>query len=272
MIELAFLEEHLPELASYVRDRYADRGAVTIGSKAEPTDYVTEVDLAVQQMLEERIRAAFPGDHVVGEEDLTEFPEDPDARCWIIDPIDGTSNFVRGLFPSFGISVGFVQWGNPVVGGVMLPMTGDLFLAERGAGATRNGERIHVSAVDDLAAACAEVDFSIRPHRAPLLDVTRRLIEETGQIRCHCAAVVPLCSIATGDIDLYVHVALNPWDYVAAMLVVEEAGGKATQFDGAPLTPIRPGRRSILASNGVLHETARAKLDLDDANYKGLAP
>lgn len=257
MQEFEFIREALDDLAVYVRGKYAQRHAVEITSKSEDNDLLTEVDLAVQDELARRIAAQYPSDFIVGEEaGLSTIPAASDERIWLIDPIDGTQNFVRGLFPAYGISVALAVGGVPVVGGVAVPGTGELYMAQRGDGAYRNGERLRVSVVNRLSIARAEIDFSCPRDRASTLASFSRLIEAAGQVRCHCAAVIGLCSIATGDMDAYVHVQLNPWDFAAAMIIVEEAGGRVTRLDGSTLSLFH-GPGGVLASNGRIHEELR---------------
>ncbi len=253
MKEIEFIRETLDDLAVYVRRKHAMRSAVTVSHKGELYDIVTEVDSVVQSEIARRIANVFPKDAVIAEEDgLDQIPKDAEARVWIIDPIDGTQNFIRGLFPTYGISVGLAAGGIPVAGGVAVPGTGELFLAQTGSGALRNGERIRVSAIDNITQARAEVDFSSPADRTATLWQFGPLIETVGQVRCHCAAVIGLCSIATGDMDAYVHVGLNPWDYAASMIIVQEAGGLVTRLDGTPIS-LFDGKRGVLGSNGLLH-------------------
>lgn len=254
MKELEFIKSVLDDMAIFVRSKYAMRDGMRVSTKREANDLLTEVDLAVQEEIVSRIREAFPKDQIFAEEDgLHELPADRDGRTWLIDPIDGTQNFVRGLFPAFGISLGFAVEGKPVAGGVAVPGKGELFLAEKGGGAFRNGERIVVSDVDAMGSARAEIDFSGPWDREEILQRFSPLMIAIGQVRCHCAAVIGLCSIATADMDAYVHVALNPYDYAAAMIIVEEAGGLVTRLDGRPIH-VFDGGRGVLASNGVLHD------------------
>ncbi len=263
MTDIEFIQHTLDDLAVFVRQKYAMRESVSMTHKAEPNDLVTEVDLAVQEEIQRRIEQTFPGDAIVGEENgMTDFPTGAEKRAWVIDPIDGTQNFVRGLFPSYGISLGLAVGGLPVAGGVAVPGIGQLFLAEKGSGAFRNGERIHVSAVDEVSRARAEVDFAGMVDRAATLRQFGPFIETVGQVRCHCAAVIGLCSVATGDMDAYVHVTLNPWDFAASMIILEEAGGKVTRLDGSPLN-LFDGGNGVLGSNGILHDA------LSDLAMKG---
>jgi len=253
MTEMELLTDLLRDLSAYVRERYADRASVEVGSKSEPNDLLTEVDVAVQRRAMERIAREFPSDHFVGEEEgMHGTPEDRSSRMWVMDPIDGTQNFVLGLFPAFGISLAFVAGGALKAGGVSMPMTNDLFLAEHGGGAFRNGQRLRVSDVGSLGIARVEVDFGSPSIREANLKAAGNIILKGGQIRCHCAAVGGICSGATGDMDGYVHVKLSPWDYAASVLIAQEAGGKATRFDGAPLD-LFGGSTSVLVTNGVIH-------------------
>lgn len=254
MKEIAFIEDVLHEATEYARAKYQDKVGLHVESKADPNDLLTEADLTIQRMVVKRIESEFPGDHVAAEESgKNVMPADRNVRCWILDPIDGTQNFVRGIFPLFGISLGFTQQGYLHAGGVSLPMLDQYLLAEKGSGATRNGARLQVSKVAEARVARVEIDFSISEHRQKTLDRFSPLICNTGQVRCLCSAVVSLCSIATGDLDAYVHVGLSPWDYAASQLLLEEAGGKATRLDGAELN-VFDAKRGMLATNGLLHE------------------
>lgn len=263
MSEIRFIEGLLTELTPYVRERYATRRTLSVATKSNPTDLLTEVDVEVQQRAQRRLQAAYPNDLFIAEEEgLGLLPDDPDRRCWIMDPIDGTQNFVRGLFPAFGISLAFVQGGAVRAAGVMLPITGDLFLAERGQGASRNGARLRVSEVDRLGHAWIEVDYGTQTKREETLRLSSNVVVRAGAIRCVCAAVVGMCSIATADLDGYVHVGLNPWDYAAALLIVEESGGVASCADGSPLRVFGP-RNGVIVSNGRFHEELLAALGRD---------
>lgn len=255
------LRQILITAGEVLRAKYAIRGTLGVTSKSSPNDLLTEADLAVQAHSIHAIRETFPEDFIVGEEgDFARCPSDTGIRCWIIDPIDGTQNFVRGLFPAFGISLAFAAAGRPQAGGVLFPITHDLFYAQRGEGATRNDAPIHVSRIESVDRARIEVDFSGPRHRGSTLAANTRLIRRCGQLRCHCATVVGLCSVASGEMDGFTHVSINPWDYAAGQLLVEEAGGQVTRLDGTPL-PLLEGRQSVLASNGHLHAELMSLLD-----------
>jgi len=253
MNEIQFVRESLNDLAVFVRAKYASRASVRISEKREANDLLTEVDLAVQEELVKRITKAYPNDFIAAEEaGFSRLPEDPNVRAWVIDPIDGTQNFVRGLFPSFGISLALAEGGTPLLGGVAVPMTGDLFTAQRGSGAFRNGERLSVSTISTVGLVRAEIDFGGPWDRPGTLAAFDTVIRNAGQIRCHCAAVIGLCSVATGDMDAYFHVGLHPWDYAAGQVIVEEAGGTVTRLDGKP-AHLFDGGHGLLATNGHVH-------------------
>lgn len=253
MRELDFIQEFLLANRGYVREKYAAKQDLMITTKTSAADLLTEVDLTVQQRIVMEIQHRFPGDHVLAEEgEHSEAPSEIPERCWVIDPIDGTANFVRGMFPIFAISVAFVLRGEAAAVGVLLPETGVLLLAERGAGATRNGKRLDVSNVDALDAARLDIDFGIISDRRPSLARFGEMLCSVGQLRCHGSAVASICQVATGDIDAYVHVTLYPWDFAAAQLIVEEAGGLATRLDGTPLR-VFDGRKGVMITNGKMH-------------------
>lgn len=254
MEELDFIETFLVDNAMYVRSRHADKALLQVTAKTNPSDLLTEADLTVQQHAVEHIAEAFPGDRLVAEEgDFKELPTDAKARCWVLDPVDGTNNFVRGLFPIFAISIAFCEGGHPQAAGVVLPGTGDIFLARRGAGARRNGAPMQVSSVSEMEQARLDLDFGHATERRQWVERAPELIMKSGQIRCHGSAVAALCQVATGDLDATLHMGLQPWDYAAAQLIVEEAGGKTSRLDGSPLE-VFDGRKGVLISNGLIHQ------------------
>jgi myo-inositol-1(or 4)-monophosphatase len=253
MKEIHLIEEFLTANLGYVREKYSDKASLTVSAKTSANDLLTEVDLTVQKRFVDLVSDAFPGDLVVGEEGgYSRYPEDRNARCWVIDPIDGTNNFVRGLFPIFAISIAFTVRGEVSAAGVILPATGDLFLAESGSGSFRNGQRLHVSEVQAVNEACVHVDFCTPANRDELLARTGEVLRNAGQIRCHGSAVASICQIATGDVDGYVHLGLDPWDFAAAKLIVEEAAGRTSRLDGRLLRVFAP-KSGLVITNGAIH-------------------
>lgn len=254
MTEIEFIERFLKENVGYVREKYSGKNALTVTEKDDANDLLTEVDLTIQKRAVEQVRQHFPGDILVGEEGQhARFPDDPDGRAWVIDPIDGTYNFVRGLFPVFGISLAFAQGGVPVAGGVMLPIAGNLFLAERGGGSYLNGCALQVSDVKTVAEACVDVDFCGLEDRRRLLESASDAVCSVGQMRVHGSAVASICQIASADTEGYLHMSLHPWDYAAGQVIVEEAGGISSRLDGSPLK-LFDRREGVLITNGAIHE------------------
>jgi len=254
MRELDFIGESLAAVSPYVRERYAQRGGLSVRGKRGAMDLLTEVDLEVQRRLVEAIEKAFPGDLVVAEEaGLDQLPPDRQHRCWFIDPIDGTQNFVRGMFPDFGVSLAFADAGEVRAGGVAMAGAEILMLAGRGQGATRNGKPMRVSSVDKLAEARIDIDFGYPHQRQGTLDLFSALICEAGQFRCYCAAIAGLCAVACGETDAYAAMFTQPWDSAAGALLVEEAGGRVSTATGGPLNLVH-GHSSIVVSNGAIHD------------------
>jgi myo-inositol-1(or 4)-monophosphatase len=229
MPELPFIAEFLEANAAYAMEKFGARAEITVAQKRDANDLLTEVDLTLQKRAVDLIHAQFPGDAIMAEEgEYAKPPKDKNARCWIMDPIDGTNNFVRGLYPLFGISIGFAVGGEVIAGGVALPGKGVILLAERGAGATMNGAPLRVSGTKILGNARVDFDFS------------------------GGSAVASIAQVATGDIDAYVHMSLSPWDFAAGQLIVEEAGGIASRHDGTPLR-VFDGKKGVVISNTALH-------------------
>ena len=260
--ERVFIHSTLQGLIEPVREIHRRRRSLDTVAKGDPNDFLTEADLSVQRRVVAEIAAHFPEDACLAEEGAMEAVGDPaPSRCWVLDPIDGTQNFVRGLFPAFGVSLAFAVDGDVVAAGVALPIPGDLFLAERGAGAFRNGVPLHVSDVPTLDLARVDVDFGYPERRAGILAAASDIILRAGGVRSHCSAVIGLCSVATGDMDAYVHIGLHPWDFAASELILEEAGGRTSCFDGSPVALFRPGA-GFVGTNAHLHQEVLDTLSL----------
>ena len=233
------------------RELLADPAAVrSIRSKSE-TDYVTNVDLAVQEFLRERLAALAPDVQFMGEEqDNTGL--DWSRPCWILDPVDGTTNLIHS-FRHSAISLALAEGGQVVFGVVYNPYTEECFTARRGGGAFRNGVSIQVSAVSRLADSL--LSTGTVPGRRELADMAfrqmRALYDRCQDVRRTGCASLDLCWVACGRLEGYVELALQPWDYAAGLLLVEEAGGRVTAPDGSRLSLTQGS--GVLASNGILH-------------------
>lgn len=190
-----------------------------------PQDYVTEADARVEAFIRSRLNTLFPDDAVVGEETGGE----PGRRTWIIDPIDGTANFAHGV-PQFGVSIGLVEQGRPVLGVVYLPTRDHLYTARSGGGCFRNGRPIHASACADPATAYVEIGCSPRSDRAHYLRLLESVLDAGILVRWSGSAVLSLVQVAEGSSDGYCELFLNPWDVAAGIVLVTEAGGWTSDF------------------------------------------
>jgi histidinol-phosphatase len=212
---------------------------------------VTEADLAIEAMVRTAIRERFPGDGVLGEEGGA---EGEGARRWIVDPIDGTKNFADGI-QVWATLIALAVDDRPVLGVVNAAALGERYQAVRGGGARLNGEPIEVSRADRIARASvlhAEVpDWLDGEYGRPLADLLREARRDRafGDFWGHVL-------VARGSADVCFEPELATWDWAAVEVVVEEAGGRMTQFDGTPL--VHGG--SVLTSNGVLHDELLARL------------
>ena len=229
-----------------------DLGEVHYKSKK---DVVTRADIASEKLIVEGIRKAFPTHSIRTEEAGVIEGTDPQYR-WIIDPVDGTVNFSRGI-PLWGISIALHFEGKPLVAAINLPKLGELFAAARGLGAFMNGKPIHVSAESDsVHAIVSNGDFNVGDAEKINEQNSRNFAREAvafERVKCLGSAVIEGCFTACGRIDCFVMTMSYPWDIAAIALMVEEAGGKSTRIDGAPLQFV--DAEQAIFSNGVLHDT-----------------
>lgn len=218
-------------------------------------DLVTETDLAAEAAVLAVLRATFPGDVFVSEEDGRSGLEGA-SRWWWIDPLDGTTNFAHG-FPHFAVSIASEDADGLRVGVVLEPITQRLFAAARGMGATLNGSPLRASKTPDLNAALLATGFPYDRRTNPDNNVHRvaHLIRRCQGIRRAGAAALDLAYVAAGWLDGYWEDRLKPWDLAAGALLVSEAGGRASDFDLGPLS-LQSGR--CVASNGHFHEQLAA--------------
>ena len=238
---------------SVIRDAMGRTRNVEYKSAVDP---VTDVDRRAQQVIVDGIRAAFPSDVVIAEEDDSH--EQADGPCWIIDPLDGTANFVHGL-PHFAVSIAFCDDGRPEAAAVYDPSKDDLFHAERGKGAWLGNQRLEVSRVEELDRSLLVTGFPYdrREHVDYYLEYFREFLCYAQDVRRYGSASLDMCYVAAGRFDGFWEWKLHPWDTAAGWLVVEEAGGRVTDFDGSDYDPWLP---RILATNGRIHDEAVAAM------------
>jgi len=188
-------------------------------------DWLTVADGAVEDFLRARLAELFPGDTVIGEEGGGEASD----AVWIIDPIDGTSNFAHGD-RNWCISMGFLLHREPTIGIVAAPALDELYVAQRGQGATLNGRRIAVSGVDDLRRAYVELGWSARLPAERYLDVIGRGYAAGCSIKRSGSGTLGLCHVANARTDAYAELHINAWDVAAGIVIVGEAGGWVNDF------------------------------------------
>lgn len=216
------------------------------------SDLVTTVDEASEALLIDRLRAAFPAYDVLAEESGGSAPGGCDGHRWVIDPLDGTTNFAHGL-PPFAVSIALQREEEMVLGVVLEVASGQLYTAVRGHGAFCNGVQVRVSRRATLAGSVVATGFPYRTfsHVEPYLDVLRRFMAGTRGVRRFGAASYDLALVASGRFDGFFETGLHAWDVAAGTLLVEEAGGRVTDYAGAGNPAFA---RQIVASNGVVHD------------------
>jgi myo-inositol-1(or 4)-monophosphatase len=214
-------------------------------------DLVTVADRESEEKIIARIRADFP-DHAILAEEGGARESEGAAWRWIIDPLDGTTNYTHSL-PMFCVTIGVEHRGEVVAGGTFNPLTDELFLAEKGAGATRNGEPMRVSACADIDDALVVTGFPYdrREKVAYYMAQFGVMLARTQGVLRLGSAGMDFAAVAAGRLEVFWERGLHPWDVAAGKLLVEEAGGRTSQFDGSAFD-VYGG--SFLATNGALHD------------------
>jgi len=211
-------------------------------------DLVTIADRNSEILIRERIKTRWPSHDVLGEEQgLVDTGSD---YRWYVDPLDGTTNFAHG-FPVFCVSMALEHKNQRIAGVVFDPTRDELFTAERGGGAFLNQQRIQVSKIANLPETLVATGFpSHKRHQNPNIYFYHQITLRTHGVRRAGSAALDLCCVASGRFDGFWEFNLNPWDTAAGVLIVEEAGGKVTDFRGGPF---QIDSRETLASNGLVH-------------------
>lgn len=216
------------EAAAHVHERYLHRVRVTDATAKGRHDYVSQVDIEAQAAALDVIYSHLPEAHILAEEAEGEGSRRgvPGAPLWVVDPLDGTRNFLHG-HPAFCASVGVVIDGVPVAGAVVAPVSGERFVAWQGGGAWRNERPIRVSAVDDLRLGLVSTGFPFkRPDEIPAyLESLGHMLRASGGVRREGAAALDLCRLAQGVFEGFWEDWLAPWDVAAGLAILSEAGG-----------------------------------------------
>ena len=222
-----------------------------VGTLKHPQDWLTEADGAVERFLSERLAAAFPADGFQGEEGGV---SRGGSLRWVVDPIDGTANYVRGA-SRWCVSLGCIEDRTPLIGVIDAPALGERFAAHQGGGATLNGAPIHAAATADLARAAIEIGWSPRRPNADFLALCERVLATGATVRLGGSGAMGLADVAAGRLDGYAEIHINLWDVAAGLAIMAEAGASLSDFmqgegptAGNPLVACAPGIAAALTA------------------------
>ena len=221
-----------------------------ITKKEGVQNFVTESDIQAEQTILQLLKKKYPSHGFLAEESgCTSMMHE---ITWVIDPLDGTVNFARNI-PHFAVSIAAVQDSAPILGVVFQPITGELFVAERGKGAFLQGKQISVSSVSQSNQGLFAVGFPYNVYQNPLhcIDAVATFLHQGVPIRRLGSAALDLAYVAHGRFDAYWETELHPWDIAAGILLVQEAGGMVSRWDNTPHPVMK--KSDILASNSTLH-------------------
>lgn len=241
--------EAVREAAAFLRRSF---GAVRKGTPKADGSLVSVADHGSDERIVKALRRAFPDDGILSEE-RAEISGTSGYR-WLLDPLDGTHNFLAGL-PLFGIVLALEKEGSPVLSVLMFPLLDELFVAEAGKGARKNGKRIHVSQIAALKETMVLVDGSTKVVAGAVARDAKALLAGDNRFRFLGNGAFSLTRVATGSVPAAVLQTGKPWDIVAPSLLVTEAGGRVTAFS----TPGVP-EQGLLASNGLVHDEVLSRL------------
>lgn len=248
----------LTELKNFLHDMIIQAGNITLDyrqklssisiEKKSAKDMVTEADVATEKFIVEQIKNAYPEHSILGEETGT---HEGNEYKWIIDPIDGTTSFIRKQ-PFYSVSIGLMKNDQAIVAAVNAPVLGELFEAQKGCGAFLNGEPIQASGESELidSVLCtgfACVRANLERDNMPILD---NIIRKVRGIRRYGSAAIDLCYVACARLEGFWELNLFPYDVAAGSLILTEAGGRVTDFDNQTGNP----HNQIIATNGHIHE------------------
>ena len=237
--------------------RSSFEGAFSFHEKSSFKELVSDVDLRCQETVVGHVLEAFPDHAILGEESEEHFDwRSCEGTVWLIDPIDGTTNFVNGI-PFCCVSVAAARDGKVIAGAILDPFRDELFTAVRTDGARLNGQPMHVSKCKNLAdgVVATEIHYALLRRRTGQFSRFPRVGRSVRSVRVMGSAALALAYVARGRLDAYWTTNLSPWDTAVGQLLVEEAGGKVTDIAGKAYYP-RKG--PIVASNGRVHNTLLA--------------
>jgi myo-inositol-1(or 4)-monophosphatase len=220
-----------------------------ISNKEGVNNLVTEADHAAEKAIFEVIQTTFPT-HFILSEETGELPQDSEYK-WIIDPLDGTVNFAHGI-PLCAVSIGIEKNGEMLMGAVFAPFINEMYIAEKGCGAFLNDRKIIVSTQNEVIKSCLVTGFPYtypKVHKGPL-EIFSKLVMQGIPVRRLGSAAIDLCWVAAGRFDGFWEFNLSPWDTAAGYIIVKEAGGHITNFEGKEFSCYQ---KQLLATNGIIH-------------------
>uniref|UniRef100_A0A0G4F846 Inositol-1-monophosphatase n=1 Tax=Chromera velia CCMP2878 TaxID=1169474 RepID=A0A0G4F846_9ALVE len=263
-VTIEFLKELAEAGGALIRENIFKRGKSTKG-KISAADLVTETDVAVEKLLISKIKEKFPAHKFLCEESATSDDKLTDEPTWIIDPIDGTANFVH-TFPFASVSIGFSRGKEVKLGAVYNPVLNEMFTATKGGGAFLNGEKITVSGCTKLSESLVSTGFccslmrklssdstteaerkEVEARKEEILKYISVIMQEVHDIRRVGSAALDLCQVAMGRTDMYFEFGPHEWDVAAGSIILEEAGGFLCDLDGAPFDIA--ARRTLAAAS-----------------------
>ena len=243
--------DFVKSLVYRTRDIINDKSLIRSVSQKGFADFVTSVDTGVQDMLERELSAVYPDIQLLGEEG-ERHRIDPSGDIWILDPIDGTTNLIYDYRMS-AVSLALYSGGAIEAGIVYNPFTEEMFTAQKGCGAYLNGVRIHASSAGSVSEGLISIGTS--PYEKERADrnfeVFKNIFKTSLDIRRSGSAALDLCYTAAARTDGYMEQNLKPWDFAVGMLILTEAGGTVTDYDGGEINPLK--NSGVLASNGHIH-------------------
>lgn len=232
----AFAQAVARRAGALALEYWRNRERLTVELKG-PQDFVSRADRDVEALIRRELGTAFPDDRFLGEETAAQFTG-PIDRCWVVDPIDGTHNFLRGI-AYWNVAIAYVEAGEAQIGVVFDPVSGKLYHAARGAGAwcddASGTARLQVAATHELAGAYVALGHHDRAPDARYLEIRRRMMESGVAMRNFGSAALQLAQVAAGHLDGFVELQISIWDAIGGLVLVDEAGGHVAPFK--PATP-----------------------------------
>ncbi|WEG11717.1 inositol monophosphatase family protein [Pullulanibacillus sp. KACC 23026] len=229
------------------------KSTLQVETKSSPDDLVTNMDRQIEEFFIQHIRESFPGHYIISEEGYGDKLSELKGIIWMIDPIDGTMNFVHQK-RHFSISIGVYENGVGRVGLILDVMNGDLYHCVKGSGAFQNDSKLPPLTETSLNEAVISINATwLNQNRRIDPDIVRPIARQCRGTRSYGSAAIELAYVACGALDLYWSMRLAPWDIGAGLILVEEVGGAATRVDGSPINLLK--QNSLLVGNPSVHQT-----------------